>query len=166
MEALILIDIQNDYFRGGRFPLKGMNKAARNAAKLLADYRSQGKQVIHIQHISTKPGASFFLPDTDGKDIHASVKPAADEPVLVKHYPNSFRDTGLADRLKDLGITELHIAGAMTNMCVDTTTRAAFDLGYTVYVHQNCCAARGLFGTRLIHHVTIKTLGSAFAKIV
>jgi nicotinamidase-related amidase len=166
MEALILVDIQNDYFKGGRFPLKGINKAARNAKTLLADFRAKGKPVIHIQHINTKQGATFFIPDSDGKEIHASVTPVSGETVLVKHFPNSFRDTGLDALLKSLGITELHIAGAMTNMCVDTTTRAAFDLGYMVYVHKDCCAARGLFGTRAIHLITIKTLGSVFAKIV
>jgi nicotinamidase-related amidase len=166
MEALILIDIQNDYFAGGLYPLRGMRKAAVNAARLLEEFRAAGKPVVHIKHVSLKPGAIFFFPDTVGAEINALVWPKDGERVFVKHYPNSFRDTGLGEYLRDLGVTELHLAGAMTNLCVDTTTRAAFDLGYLVKVHGDCCAARGLWGTRLIHRVSLATLGSAFAEIV
>lgn len=166
MKALVLIDIQNDYFPGGRFSLKGMKKAARNARKVLDEFRTSGDLVVHIRHVSVKPGATFFLPDTDGAMIHELVAPLAGERVLVKHYPNSFRETGLDELLKENGVDELHIAGAMTNMCVDTTTRAAFDLGYRVKLHKDACAARPLFGTGLVHLVSIKTLGAAFAELV
>lgn len=166
MRALVLIDIQNDYFPGGRFSLKGIKKAARKARAILDEFRATGDLIVHIQHISTRSGATFFLPDTDGAKIHELVEPLAGERVLVKHYPNSFRETGLDELLKEKGIDELHIAGAMTNMCVDTTTRAAFDLGYRVKLHQDACAARPLFGTGLVHLVSIKTLGSTFAELV
>lgn len=166
MKALILIDIQNDYFPGGRFPLKGIKKAVLNARDVLDDFRASGDLVVHIQHINTRAGATFFLPDTDGIAIHELVAPLGGEAVLIKHFPNSFRETGLDDFLKQKGIDELHIAGAMTNMCVDTTTRAAFDLGYTIKLHQNACAARPLLGTGLVHLVSIKTLGAVFAELV
>lgn len=165
MEALLLIDIQNDYFARGRFPLAGMGKAAGNARKLLADFRARGLPVIHIRHVSLGEGAAFFRPDTVGSEIHPLVAPEDGETVLIKHYPNSFRDTGLDAKLKGLGVTTVHVAGAQTNMCVDTTTRAGFDLGYCMILHERACAARGFFGTRLIHRITVKTLGSVFAEI-
>jgi nicotinamidase-related amidase len=165
MEALLLIDIQNDYFAKGRFPLAGMDTAARNAQKLLADFRAKGLPVIHIRHVSLGDGAAFFRPDTAGSEIHPLVAPANGEIVLIKHYPNSFRETGLDAKLKGLGVTTIHVAGAQTNMCVDTTTRAGFDLGYRMVIHEGACAARAYLGTRLIHRITIKTLGSVFAEI-
>jgi nicotinamidase-related amidase len=86
--------------------------------------------------------------------------------VIVKHKPNSFAGTELENLLRALGVTELHLAGAMTNMCVDSTARAAFDLGYAVVVHGHACAARSLLGTRLIHRLFLANLGSTFARIV
>lgn len=165
MEALVLIDIQNDYFKGGLFPLTGMTRAARNARAVLSDFRARGLPVIHVRHENTRKGAGFFLPGTKGAEIHPLVEPIETETVLVKNYPNSFRDTGLDATLKGLGVDTVHVVGAMTNMCVDTTVRAGFDLGYRMIVHGNACAARGFYGTRLIHHITIKTLGSVFAQI-
>ncbi len=172
MKALLLIDLQNDYFPGGRFPLKGISRAARNAAALLDDFRNRGLPVVHVMHLrpsrgpeqDDKPGV-FFVEGTAGADIHSTVSPMKTEPVVAKRYPNAFRDTGLDNILRVLEVDSVHIAGAMTNMCVDSTVRAAYDLGYSVTVHEKACAARGFLGTNLVHLVSIKTLASVFASI-
>ncbi|MES2149104.1 MAG: cysteine hydrolase family protein [Pseudomonadota bacterium] len=142
--ALLIIDIQNDYFPGGKMELEGAERAAAEAATLLSCFRQNGAEVIHIQHVATKAGASFFLPDSDGVAIHAAVLPAKNETVMVKHFPNSFRDTGLHEHLQRLGVSRLVVAGMMTHMCVDTTVRAAADLGYAVTLAQEACATRAL----------------------
>lgn len=144
MQALLLIDIQNDYFRGGRLPLVGSKPAAQQAARLLAKFRAQGRPVIHIQHMATRPDATFFIPGTPGADIHASVAPQAGELVIVKHYPNSFRETTLLAQLQQRAVTQLLIAGMMTHMCIDTTTRAAADLGFACTLAHDACATREL----------------------
>ena len=92
-QALILIDIQNDYFEGGAMSLVGSEKASENAKKILDKFRADGLPVIHIQHIATRPDATFFLPYTKGAEIHVNVTPLYEEKVIVKHFPNSFRDT-------------------------------------------------------------------------
>ncbi|MBN1617262.1 MAG: cysteine hydrolase [Spirochaetales bacterium] len=165
-EALVLIDIQNDYFPQGRYPLKGMKKAVRVAAALLDAWRKDNRPVVHVRHINIQPGATFFLPGTAGAEIHSLVVPLPGETVFEKNYPNSFRQTGLDEWLKKEGITTVHIAGAMTNMCIDTTVRAGFDLGYSMVLHQDACAAVGFLGTRLVHKISVKTLGSVFARVV
>jgi len=165
-EALVLIDIQNDYFPGGRYPLKGMKKAARQAAALLATWRNDNRPVVHVRHINIHPGAAFFLPGTAGAEIHPLVVPLPGEKVFEKNYPNFFRLTGLDEWLRKEGLTTLHVAGAMTNMCIDTTVRAGFDLGYSMVLHQGACAAVGFLGTRLVHRIIVKTLGSVFARVV
>ena len=142
--ALILIDLQNDYFPGGRMELEGSLAAAAQAARLLDFFRQQGWPTIHIQHISTRPDATFFLPDTDGVKIHASVLPLAGETVMVKHFPNSFRATGLLEHLQGLNIENLVICGMMTHMCVDASTRAAADFGFPVRLAADACATRAL----------------------
>ena len=118
--------------------------AAAKLATLLEGFRRHGLPVFHVRHVSTRPGATFFLPETDGALLHASVRPEPGEPVIVKHYPNSFRDTGLRERLGAAGVERLVIAGMMTHMCVDTSVRAAFDLGYECLVAGDCCATRAL----------------------
>ncbi len=143
-QALLLIDIQNDYFPGGKMELEGSVEAGHKAAKILAYFREKGLPRIHVQHISPRPGAAFFLPGTPGIEIHESVKPARDEFILQKHFPNSFRETSLLEHLTARNIDSLVIAGMMTNMCIDATVRAAFDYGFKSIVLSDACANRSL----------------------
>jgi nicotinamidase-related amidase len=143
-QALLLVDIQNDYFPGGAMELAGAREAGLQAEALLLAFRRAGQPVIHIQHVSTRPGATFFLPGSEGMRILASLAALSGEPVYQKYFPNSFRDTPLLDHLRDLGITRLVVAGMMTHMCIDTTVRAAFDLGFQCLLAQDACASRDL----------------------
>jgi nicotinamidase-related amidase len=142
--ALLLIDIQNDYFPGGKMELHGSVEAAQAAARVLAFFRQHSMPAVHVQHLSIRPGATFFLPDTPGAEIHAAVTPLAGETVIQKHYPNSFRETGLLAHLQPLGVTQLVVAGMMTHMCVDASVRAATDLGFECRILQDGCATRDL----------------------
>lgn len=128
--ALLLVDIQRDYFPGGRMALPDADNAGRRAAEVLARCRTASVPALHIRHESIRPGSTFFLPGTEGADIHPLVAPLPGEAVLTKHFPNSFRDTKLLPRLRDIGATDLIVVGMMTHMCIDTTVRAAFDLGF------------------------------------
>ncbi|HEX8924998.1 MAG TPA: cysteine hydrolase family protein [Terriglobales bacterium] len=169
-QALLIVDIQNDYFPGGRMELAGAEQAAENARKVLEHFRANGLPVIHIQHIALQPTATFFLPGTAGAEIHPSVKPLAGETVFQKHYPSAFRDTPLLENLKAQGITELVVVGMMTHMCVDTTVRAAFDLGFKCTVIHDACATRTLSFAEVsvppeqVHASYIAALGAVFAQ--
>jgi len=142
--ALLLIDIQNDYFPGGRMELVNPLAAAKNAYELLQCFREHELYHVHIQHVATKPGATFFLPGDRGADIHDSVAHFEGEPLVLKHFPNAFRETKLEEMLRSKGIERVIITGMMTHMCVDATARAASDLGYKVIVVQDACATRDL----------------------
>jgi nicotinamidase-related amidase len=142
--ALLVIDIQNDYFPGGKMELVNPLDAAKKAYMFLQCFREHGGHHIHIQHIAIKPGATFFLPGERGTDIHDSVAHFEGEPIVYKHYPNSFRETSLLELLKGWGIERVVIAGMMTHMCVDATARAAADLGFQVIVAEDACATRDL----------------------
>ena len=142
--ALILIDLQNDYFPEGRMELEGSPEAVEQAQKLLLFFREKNRPLIHIQHLSARPGATFFIPGTEGVEIHSQVRPLPGELVIQKVFPNGFRNTPLLEHLKKEGITNLVIAGMMTHMCVDATARAAFDHGFQCTVVHNACATRAL----------------------
>ena len=142
--CLILIDLQNDYFVGGNMELVHMKQAAENAQQLLEKFRSKNLPIIHIQHISVRPGATFFLPNTKGVDINEMVSPIKGEDLVNKNYPNSFRETELLGKLKKTEKDTVVICGAMSHMCVDSTTRAAFDYGFNCVVAEDACATRDL----------------------
>ncbi len=141
-QALILIDIQNDYFEGGKMPLFESEKASFNAQKILNKFRKDNDLVIHIKHLSTREGASFFIPNTFGAEIHQNVKPYSNEKIITKHFPNSFRDTDLLDYLKENAIKHLVVAGMMTHMCVDATVRASKDYGFKIELIGDACATK------------------------
>jgi nicotinamidase-related amidase len=139
-QALVLIDLQNDYFPGGKFTLVGTDAAADKAAKLLAQFRAQKAPVIHVRHESTEPNPGFFAPGSAGAEINAKVKNQGDEPVITKNQINAFQGTDLKKVLDAQGITDLVIVGAMSHMCVDGATRAAVDFGYGTTVIHDACA--------------------------
>ncbi|MFT6022068.1 MAG: nicotinamidase-related amidase [Ascidiaceihabitans sp.] len=141
--ALVLVDIQNDYFDGGLWPLHNMDAAAANAARLLAKARAHNQMVVHVRH-EGRETAPFFRPNTVGAQIHSTVAPLPDEVVILKHRPNSFHETDLLEQLQNAQITDLHIAGAMAQMCIDATARAAKDFGFDVTVAADACAAKAV----------------------
>ncbi|MDR2924790.1 MAG: cysteine hydrolase [Azoarcus sp.] len=172
MNALLIIDIQNDYFPGGKMELAGSEAAVIKAEKLLNIFRNRELPVFHIQHISTRLNATSFLPQTEGANIHINVAPIENEKVIQKNYPNSFRETSLLKELRDGGITNLVVVGMMTQMCVDTTVRAAADLGFSCWLAHDACAAKDLsFAGKTVAAADVQTsymaaLNGLFAEVL
>lgn len=170
--ALILIDIQNDYFPGGSWEVDQMERVAANAARLLQAARARGDLVIHIRHEAGSATAPFFRPGTDGAKINAAVAPDPDEVVVLKHRPNSFHETDLLDRLRDAGVLKVTLCGAMSQMCVDATTRAAVDYGFKATVVADACGAKPIaFGGVTVAAADVQAafmapLAMSYAKVV
>ena len=171
-KALVLIDLQNDYFPGGNMELVDTEKAATNAQMLLNRFRNDDLSIVHVRHISIRAGATFFLPGTRGAAIHDMVTPNKGESLVTKHYPNSFRDTPLLSNLRKDEITDLIICGAMSHMCIDATTRAAFDYGFNCVVAEDACATKELiFKGRTIkasdvHASFMAALSAPYARVL
>ena len=170
-EALLIIDVQNDYFPGGTNELVRPYEVEKKIQELIADSRKNGRPVIYIQHFNP-PDDSFFLEGTKGAEISERIKPEAGDKVIVKRYPNSFLETELDEYLKSLQVDTLIICGMMTHMCVDTTVRAAMDYGYQVKLAADACATMDLIlkgeviPAETVHKAFIAALDGVFATIV
>lgn len=168
--SLLLIDLQRDYFRDGEFPLPGMERAAKNAAKLLFWARENGLSVVHVRHEELDPAAAFLKAGSEGVNINETVAPINGEVVITKNYPNAFRETTLDRELSGAG--EIFIAGAMSNMCIDATARAAFDMGFNVTIVHDACAASELefegktIPAEQVHGAFMAALASAYGQVV
>jgi nicotinamidase-related amidase len=160
--ALLVIDIQNDYFPGGAMELEGADAAGTKAASAVSKFRNDGNPVIHVRHLSVRPGSTFFLPGTKGAEIHAAVTPRAGETVVEKNFPNSFRNTNLKEVLEKQGIKNLVVAGMMTHMCV----------GYKITLLGDACATRAQsyggekVAAKQVHAAFLAALNGFYAKVV
>lgn len=169
--ALIIVDLQNDYFQGGKWQLEGTEAVATKAATLLKHFRTMGMPVVHIRHEFPTSDAPFFAPNSDGAKVHSSVKELEGEPVVIKHQINSFRDTNLKEILDKLNVDSVLICGAMSHMCIDAVTRAANDFGYNCAIAHDACATLALefngvtVPASYVHAAFMSALSFAYAKV-
>jgi nicotinamidase-related amidase len=168
--TLVMIDCQNTYTYGV-MELDGVQAALDEAAALLDRARSAGIPVIHVQH-SDGPGSLYDIEGESGA-IVARVAPREGEPIVVKQYPNSFVDTDLDERLKAVDATNLVLAGFMTHMCVNSTARGGFNLGYAPTVVAAATATRALPGVtgepvpaEVIQAASLAGMADLFAIVV
>lgn len=158
--ALLIIDIQDFYFPGGKTELVEPEKAAENAKSILFAFRQKGNYVIHIRHIFESGG-----------NINKLVEPINGEAIFSKKAVNSFVGTDLKAHLDSLAVTEIVICGMQTHMCVEAAVRAAVDFGYNVTLIDDACATRNLkwneveIPAQMVHAATLSTLKS-YCKIV
>jgi nicotinamidase-related amidase len=169
--ALILIDIQNDYFPGGVYELENPIEAGNMAGKLLAAARKATLAIIHIQHINLRPGTNYFLAGTNGVKIHDCVAPLPGETVIVKHHANSFRETELKAVLDKKNIHRVILCGMMSHMCLHATARAAYDFGYECLVAHDACTTKELAFNNIkvsalnVHSAFMAALNGLYAQV-
>jgi len=168
--ALVMIDCQNTY-REGLMQLVGVEAALLEARRVLDRARELGRPVIHIQH-DAGPGTPYDVSAHIGR-IADIVAPLPGETVITKHYPNSFVQTTLDDELKKLGVKQLVLTGFMTHMCINSTARGAFNLGYSSTVIAAATATRDLpvpggstVGAEALQAASLAALGDLFAVVV
>lgn len=168
--ALIIVDAQNTY-RLGVMALEGVEAALDQCQALLARARQAGIPVIHVQH-DAGPGSPYDLNAESGA-IADKVAPNPGEIIVVKQYPNSFVGTDLHQHLSDAGVKQLVIVGFMTHVCINSTARGAFSLGYGVTVVGSATATRALPGLNgqvvpaaQLHSASLAMLADIFAVVV
>lgn len=168
--ALVLIDCQNTY-REGVMQLEGVEPALVECKALLDRFRAAGRPVVHIQH-NAGVGSPYDVTAPIGA-IADVVAPRDGEPVVVKAYPSSFEQTNLASILKDYGVEDLTLAGFMTHVCVNSTARAAFNLGFKPTVVAAATATRslpsptgGVTQAKDLQDASLTALNDIFAVVV
>ncbi|WP_411382637.1 cysteine hydrolase family protein [Pseudomonas sp. L7] len=139
-QALIIVDFQKDYFPGGKWLLEGIQSAADNAVRALQHARSTGQWVVHVRHEFADGQAPFLAAGSEGTRVYPGLAEQGDEPVIVKHQVNAFKDTRLAQLLSEWNIEQLLVVGNMSHVCVDAIVRAGADLGYKITVLHDACA--------------------------
>lgn len=137
--ALLVIDLQNDYFPGGKFPLANADATLDNVERAIHRANDRGVPVVVIQHVADG-GAPFFMAGTPGAEVHPRVLAAAPgAPIVVKAHADSFVATDLEQTLTRLGATQLLVCGMMTQNCVTHTAISRSADKYAVTVLPECC---------------------------
>lgn len=171
--ALILIDLQMDYFTPGKLLIPAGERVIDRVVQLREWAAAQGIAVVHIQQLSN-PASALFAAGSAGVAIHPRLTPHDDETVITKPLPSSFDKTDLHAFLQARGITTLILAGLMTHMCVETTARSAAPLGYAVIVAADACASRDLpaydgqeiVSHEEVHRNALTALADRFADVL
>ncbi len=168
--ALVLIDCQNTY-REGTMQLSGVEDALAEASRLLVRARNAAIPIFHIQHDSG-PGSLYDIRAKIGQ-ISDAVAPQGSEPVITKHFPNAFFQTELDQHLRTAGVSNVILAGFMTHMCVNSTARGAFNLGFKPTIVAAATATRdlpgpdgGVVSARALQAASLATLSDLFAVVV
>ena len=153
-------------------PLEGATGAAAQAKKLLTHCRSSHVPAIFVQHIALEPLAAAFRNASPGVSLYTSIRPLPGEAVVPKHHPNAFRDTNLLELLRADEVARVIICGMMTHMCIDATTRAAFDYGFECIVAGDACATRDLafagetVPAAMVQRAFLAALNGTFARVM
>lgn len=161
-KALVVIDIQNDYFPGGKFPLWNTEETLANTVNAVQQAQNKGIPVILVQHVADRSRgiAPFFNEGTEGVELHPTIRETAtDAPVVVKAFADSFHQTGLEEVLARLGVTELLVCGMMTQNCVTHTAISKAAEKYAVTVLTDCCTTVD----QMIHLIALNALSTRVA---
>ncbi|MGM8886330.1 cysteine hydrolase family protein [Psychrobacter sp. 1U2] len=170
--AIVFIDFQNEYVNGA-MPLGELGAAATKKAKLLLDKaRQQDIPLFHIAHHGEDNGP-IFDPLSNKVAIVDELKPLDDEKLISKKHPNAFYNTNLGELLKATGKKQLVFVGFMSHMCVSSSVRAAFDLGFENFVFHDACATRDLpdvngetIKAAVVHNNAMAALQDSFATLL
>jgi len=157
-KALLVIDLQNDYFPGGKFPLWNTDATLFALERAIEKARAGGVHVVIIQHIAKGGGlAPFFNEGTPGADVHPRILVAApDAPIVVKEFADSFVATNLEETLSKLGVTEILVAGMMTQNCVTHTAISRSAEKYDVTILADAATTV----SEMLHHIALHAVST------
>lgn len=156
-QALIVIDLQNDYFPAGKFPQWNSEETLAKTETAIGLAKARQVPVILVQHVAdpSKGIAPFFNAGTEGVEIHPRLRAAApDAPVVVKRFADSFHQTTLDAELSRRGVEEILLCGMMTQNCVTHTALSKAAEKYTVKVLTDCCTTV----SQMIHLIALNAL--------
>lgn len=158
-QALLVIDLQNDYFPGGAFPLWNAETVLDNTVRAIQSAHARGIPTILVRHIAdAKQGlAPFFNPGTAGAEIHPGILDSAPgAPVIDKHFADGFEKTNLEETLAGMGAEELLVCGMMTQNCVTHTAISRASEKYKVVILADCCTTV----SEILHKIALNAVST------
>ena len=159
--ALIVIDIQNDYFPDGQFPLWNAEATLANVEQAIGRAKNLGVPVIIVQHVAAGP-APFFNRGTPGVALHSRIQAlTSDAPLVVKQFADAFHQTTLGETLRRLEVDELLICGMMTQNCVTHTAISKAAEKYKVAVLSDCCTTV----SEILHKIALNGLSTRVSLV-
>lgn len=161
-QALIVIDIQNDYFPNGNYPLWNAEKVLSNTENAIASAIKQEMMIIYVQHIANpdKGASPFFNEGTTGVKLHPRLIAAAPHAeLIIKRHADSFYQTNLDELLQAQGIQELFICGMMTQNCVTHTALSKSAEKYQLSILADCCTTVD----EMIHEIALGAISHRIA---
>jgi nicotinamidase-related amidase len=170
--ALLVIDVQNEYF-DGKWPIPDGTTALEQIERAIDAGQQANAMVVYVQHAVLKPERGVFIPGSHGFELHPRLHPRANDSRIIKNYPGSFTKTNLEDTLRQRGIDTVVISGYMTHMCCDTTAREGFQRDFRVLFLNDATATRdgqhatlGTISHRDLHRATLITQASMFSQVL
>lgn len=170
--AIIVIDIQNEYFPGGKLPVPDGQRVLEKNQQLLNFARSHTMPIFFVQHLGS-PDGPLFAEGSGFDDFHAKLQPYTGDRVIRKATPSAFVGTDLEAQLNALGIKQLIVSGLMTHMCVSSTARDAVPKGFSVIIPDDACATRDVDGWdgnvlshQQLHYAALTAVGDVFAEVM
>jgi nicotinamidase-related amidase len=130
--ALLVIDVQNEYFPGGALPIIHPQNHLENILETMDAAKRDEVTTIVVRHHQPDPNSPLFCKGSKNWELHPEVASRHHDLLLDKQLPGSFTNTGLEMFLRERGIDTVSIAGYMTQICCDTTAREAMHRGFTV----------------------------------
>lgn len=167
--ALLVIDVQDEYLTGGlpiAFPPP--EDALARIGEAMDAAAAHGLPVVLIRHTEPDPSSGLFVAGTPAWQLTAEVASRPHDVVVDKQLPGSFTGTGLTEWLAERDVDSVVIAGWMTHMCVDTTTRQAMHLGLDVTVLADATGTIDVsddLPAALVHRVELGVLADGFAAV-
>jgi len=169
--ALLIVDVQNDYFAAPDTITHPAESFA-NIQRAMDVARAAGVPIVLIQHDGNPARMQHFLPGTPGWETPAEIVGRPHDVVFRKTLPGSFTGTGLEAWLRERGIDTVVIAGYMTQMCCDTTSRQAVHLGFQVEFLSDATGTRafsndaGSVTAEELHRAALVTQAARFARVL
>lgn len=156
-KALIVIDIQNDYFPDGNFPLWNTDKTLNNILSAIKSAQNKDIPIILIQHVSSDPHAQFFAKGSKGVKLHPLIlERTPNAKIVIKNYADAFYQTELEKVLSEYDVNELLITGMMTQNCVTHTALSKSAEKYKIKILQDCTTTVN----EAIHYIALDAIST------
>ncbi|GAD89507.1 MULTISPECIES: cysteine hydrolase family protein [Vibrio] len=163
-KALLVIDLQNDYFAEGKFPLWNTEQTLANIKQAINKANASNIPVIHIQHIADPAMgiAPFFNQGSHGAEIHHEIMALApNSDIVVKSFADGFEKTTLEETLQKHQVDELLICGMMTQNCVTHTAISKGAEKYKVSILMDCTTTVN----EMIHNIALHAVSTRVSLI-